>query len=70
MSTPFFLETRGRQHKNALQPAHGRSLEIMTGDGCRFEVSYCVCVGRKSSVDFSMDARSRELEPAGELELF
>ena len=70
MSTPFFLETRGRQHMNALQPAYSRSLGIMTSDGCRFEVSYYVCVGRKSSVDFSIDTRSRELEPAGELELF
>ncbi len=70
MSTPFFLEHRGRQHFAALSPAHSRSLEISTGDGCRFEVAYCVCVGRKSSVDFHLEARLREPEPAGELEMF
>ncbi len=70
MSTPYFLEHRGRRHLASLKPAHSRSLDVMTGDGCRFDVSYCVCVGRKSSVDFNIDVRPRELEQAGEMELF
>jgi hypothetical protein len=70
MSTPFFLGHRGRRHLASLKPAHCRSLDVLVGDDCRFEISYCVCVGRNSSVDFSIDARPREFETAGEMELF
>jgi hypothetical protein len=70
MSTPVFLEGRCHQHLALLKPCHTGSLEVLAGSGCRFRVSYCVCAGRKSVVDFSVDARTVELEPAGELEMF
>lgn len=70
MSTPALLEDGCRMHVAVLKPAHVRSLEILTSCGCRFHVSYCICVGNKSKVDFSIDMRAPEPEPVGELEMF
>lgn len=70
MSTPYMLESSCANYAAALEPEYLQRFEVAVNDSMRFTLTYCLCMGADTSLDFRIDTYEAEEESAGELELF
>ena len=70
MSTPYMLESSCANYAAALEPEYVQRYEVAINDSMRFNLTYCLCAGADTSLDFRIDTYEAEEESAGELELF
>lgn len=70
MSTPYVLESSCADYTAALEPECLQRYEVAINDSVRFNLTYCVCAGADTSLDFRIDTYEVQEESTGELELF